>query len=140
MWHPLQGASQAQAKIWISQEQLDTIGATEELHLDARKGIGPPRAITEGISQRLGMSFEEHVVKADSGKDSVQVKMYARSLIGVFGWMARFVSRCHCEARKQYTPDGERYHSHPMWSDWAVKEFGAPFTRVVLYASGSILE
>ena len=104
VWHPLQGASKAQAKEWISQEQLDTAGATQELHLDARKGIDPPRAIAEGISQRLGMSFQEHVVKADSGKDSVEVKMYARSLLGVFGWMARFVDRRHTARRASSIP------------------------------------
>lgn len=122
----LQGASQAQAKTWIMEEQVDTVGAAEELHLDATKGIGPARALADQISTDLELNFVEHVVKATSGKDSVEVKLYARPLVGVCRWMARFVDRRHCEARKQYTPEGERYHSHPMWSDWAVKEFGAP--------------
>ena len=122
----LQGASQAQAKTWIMEEQVDTVGAAEELHLDATKGIGPARALADHISTDLGLKFVEHVVIATSGKDSVEVKMYARPLAGVFRWMARFVDRRHCEAREQYTPDGERFHSHPMWSDWAVREYGAP--------------
>ena len=80
------GCSLAEAREWMAEQQVDTRGADEPLLLDPKKGLGPPRAILDGITASLGLEFRPHTLELSIGADApVQVVMYARDIEAVSG-------------------------------------------------------
>ena len=119
--------SERDAREWVRDSQQYTVGAHDDLMIDARKGIAEQRAVVTQISRKLGLDFKEHILELPmDGSPAVKVTMYARSLTGVARWLARLVDSHHCIPRVQRDGNGDRYYSHPMWSDWALAQYGTP--------------
>ena len=125
-----QGVSEVKAKEWIRDEQLHTVGASEPLQMDARRGLKPQRQLVAAIAARLRLNFVPHVLAVEINGKPISITMYARSLEGVAAWFARFLTPEHCKARQIHNEDKHRVFGHPMWSDWAINEYGKP-TRMI---------
>ena len=69
------------AREWMAEQQVDTLGAVEPLLLDPKKGLGPPRAILDGITASLGLKFRPRTLELSIGtEEPVQVVMHARDI------------------------------------------------------------
>ena len=118
--------SQADAREWMAEQHVDTRGADEPLLLDPKKGLGPPRAILDGITKSLGLEFRPRTLELSIGSDDpVQVVMYARDIEALARLMFRFVLPEHCTPRQPLDADGDRIFSHPYWCTWAEQEHAA---------------
>ena len=118
--------SLAEAREWMAEQHVDTRGADEPLLLDPKKGLGPPRAILDGITASLGLEFRPRTLELSIGtEDPVQVVMYARDVEALARLMFRFVLPEHCTPRQPLDAAGDRIFSHPYWCTWAEQEHAA---------------
>ena len=107
----------------IAEEQLDTRGASNELELDARHGLLPPRARVTALAKTLDMHFEERELTIVlDGVPSIKVPVQLRSLRGAARWHFRYMTTAHCTPRIHRGPSGERQYAEPMSCDWAHTE------------------
>ena len=116
--------SEKKAPEWIAEEVEQSQGSARQLCLDARRGLGPPRALVDALSVELQLDFRKHTLTVElSGGRTVKVDAWLRSLEGAARWHLRHLRREHCTPRVATNAAGERVYADPMTCEWAHEEY-----------------